>query len=919
MEIYGRDQELARVDAVFQACAAGPSGLLIEGEAGIGKTTVWRAGVRAAQARGYQVLSSRPAEADASLAYAGLGDLVGGVELEAYDALPAPQRHALDVALLRCATDGVAPEPRAVFAGFVTLLGGLAAQRPTVVAVDDVQWLDAPSLRALAFAARRVDRFPLVFLASQRVNGHAAAAEWLDPADRVRLAPLSPAALHQLIKERLGWSPSRPTLLRVHALCAGNAFYALEIARVLVESGRAEAHDSWPIPKDVRQLVESRVRALPRAARSALRAAAAASQPTTDLLDPAALEAAQGTGLVSVGDDGRLRFAHPLYATAIYVGMSPAERAAVHADLAEREPNAEKRARHRSLSVDAPDEGIAVDLDTAAARARARGAPEIAAELQQFALEKTPPMHRVNAARRAFAAAVDLFRAGSLQQAATLVSELTHADDPAARGQALRLLAQVRFREENYVEAFRLLTAAAAEADGDAVTEALVRLDLTLAHLSFSLDHSAAAPQADAALALAERIGDRALLARALGAKTLTDFLLSRGLDEDRLARSLALEDPESDGPLELQPTLIAGFLAGYTGRLDDARAFLLPLRQRLLERGQDTDLPLLVLTLAWFEIAAGNFAAARQLADEGLATAMLGKTLVAHALACSALLEAHTGNAARCRAHAAEALAAIGNAEHCLVLIWSTSALGHLELALDDPAAARDALEPLTSFYERERVHEPTLVTFLPDAIEALISLGELERAGRLTELLERSAERFARPSASAAGARCRALLLAAANDIEGALAATDRALAANEQTPMPLDLARTLIVRGRILRRARRKAPARDALQQAAETCEQLGAPLWAARARRELARLTSRREPNELTATEERVAALAASGLTNREIAAAAFISQKTVEANLSRIYRKLTIRSRAELGLRLAQLAPNAENTQSHQTR
>ena len=153
MEIYGREQELARVEALLDACSTGSSRLLIEGEPGIGKTTVWRAGVESARARDYRVLSSRPAEADSSLAYAGLADLVATVDTAAFDALPGPQRHAIDVALLRRAADGRPPEPRAVFAGFVSLLRGLAAQGPMLVAVDDVQWLDGPSAFTLWFAA----------------------------------------------------------------------------------------------------------------------------------------------------------------------------------------------------------------------------------------------------------------------------------------------------------------------------------------------------------------------------------------------------------------------------------------------------------------------------------------------------------------------------------------------------------------------------------------------------------------------------------------------------------------------------------------------------------------------------------------------------------------------------------------------
>jgi DNA-binding CsgD family transcriptional regulator len=371
------------------------------------------------------------------------------------------------------------------------------------------------------------------------------------------------------------------------------------------------------------------------------------------------------------------------------------------------------------------------------------------------------------------------------------------------------------------------------------------------------------------------------------------------------MARALELESLDDECVIEARPTLIAGLLAFYTGDLERARTLLYPLRARLLERGEDTDLSLLSINLGWLECVAGDFEAARALSAEALRCAELGGAMIAHALAFASLLDAHEGNEAECRAEAAAAIAAMGEIEFCLVIQWTSAALSLLELSLGNAAAARDAAQPLTDFFGDREVVEPAHLLTFPDGIEALIELGEHERAAQLTELLATSGRAFDRAWAIASSARCEALLLAARGDIEGGRVAVERAIGELERLPLPFDLARTLIIKGQIERRAKRRAVAKDSLERAVEICDEIGATIWAKRARGELSRLGGRRDPDELTATEERVAALAASGLTNREIAAAAFMSPKTVEANLSRIYRKLGIRSRAELGLRLAE--------------
>src|SRR5215831_13551674 len=231
-------------------------------------------------------------------------------------------------------------------------------------------------------------------------------------------------------------------------------------------------------------------------------------------------------------------------------------------------------------------------------------------------------------------------------------------------------------------------------------------------------------------------------------------------------------------------------------------------------------------------------------------------------------------------------------------VALWP---LGFVALSAGDAAEAHRLLGPLTEQVASIGLGEPMVAPFVPDDVEALLTLGELEQAERLLEPFEQKGAALDRPWALATGARCRGLLLAAKGDAQAAVAAVERALDYHDQLQMPFELGRTVLVAGRIQRRLRQKRAARESLEQARATFDELGTPLWSAQASSELGRLGLRRPASAgigLTQTERRVVALAASGRTNREIAAQLFISPKTVQANLGKVYEKLGIHSRAE---------------------
>jgi predicted ATPase len=396
--LIGRGAELARVEEFLDTVGSGPVALLLEGEIGIGKTTLWNQGLASAGARGQHVLRCRPGERETQLAYAALGDLLADVPEAALSGLPAPQRRALEVALLRAEPEGEQSLQRAVGLGLLGVLRALAERTPTLLAIDDVQWLDHPSENALAFVARRLRDEHIGLFCVRRGAGPETPLE-LDRAlpaarfERLALGGLGAGEMELLLRADLGVTLSRRTLERVRRAAGGNLFFALEIGRALVERGEPlEPAGELPIPANLQELVRERLELMPPAARTAAQVAAALSRPTVTVVDAALAAAGAGpaaAAAVAAGvleqDGERLVFAHPLLATVAYQLLAAPERRALHARLAEILDDPEERARHLALAADRPDEAVATALETAARRAAARGAPDAAAELLEGA------------------------------------------------------------------------------------------------------------------------------------------------------------------------------------------------------------------------------------------------------------------------------------------------------------------------------------------------------------------------------------------------------------------------------------------------------------------------------------------------------------------------------------------------------
>jgi DNA-binding CsgD family transcriptional regulator len=908
--IFGREHELARAEAFLNAADKRFGVLRLHGEPGVGKTTIWRDVIRRADDRGFKVLSCRPAEAETTFALSGLADLVEPVESERYAALAPPQRRALEVALLRVDPTGTGLDSRALATAVRSLLANLSAEGPLLVAIDDVQWLDPDTAAIVQFVLRRLAGTRMKWLFAARLpepgwlaNGGLAAPELQTI---VQLGPLPLSAIHQMLRSRIDTPMSRPALRRVHQASAGNPLFALEIARALGTPARTGAVAPLGIPVSLRGLLADRIPALSPGARAALLSAAALSHPTVELVEQASsatgLAAAEETGLLRA-EAGQIVFAHPLYASVVYDSVSRLQRSELHLRLARLVSDAEERARHLALATVHAEENVARTIEDGAATARSRGAWESAADLFERARTLTPPCQPDAAHRRIIAAAQCRVYAGERARARELLADvLTRALSRPLRADALRLLAEISYNDEQVAEAGRLYREALGYTDDPRL---MVMIELGLSFLSGQLaDPVAGSLHARRALAQAEVTGDKALLAPALALTTLYDYLTGRGVSWDTVQRSLALEDRGTIMPLMWRPSTIEGLVLAYVGRHSEARNRLAEVWTGALDRGDESDLAFIGLWRSWLDSRSGNFAMALALAEEAISVASLtgSESVRMHLLAQRALVHAYRGDVAETLKDCAEAAV---RSESPWVRVWIAAARSALELSRGDFGAAWAACREVTSAIEQYGLAEPVPAFFLPDAIEALVAMGALDRAEKLLDAFADRGRELDRAWALATAGRCRGLLLATRGDIPGAREVLEQALAQHDRFDMPLERARTLLVSGVVERRARKPARARDLLEQALEICEQLGAALWAQRARQELGQLAARRARNrELTGAERRVAEASARGLTNRDVAAALFLSPKTVEAHLSSIYRKLGVKSRAALGTYMA---------------
>ena len=728
----------------------------------------------------------------------------------------------------------------------------------------------------------------------------------------VHVGPLPQDAIERVLRDKVGEGFPLTTLRSIHEMSGGNPFFAQEIGLALLRrGGDVAAGERPPIPDRLQELIEDRLEGLPAKTVEALEVVSALSAPTMDAIAaaiaPSAADDRLGpaieNGVVEVVGD-RLRFTHPLLASAVYQRTPLARRRKLHARLATIVRDPEERARHLALSVEGPDVAVAGALEEAALLASSRGAPQSAAELWEMARRATPRERGEDLVRRTHQAGVTHYECGDTSLARSVLEQAVDLSMAGpARGRVLLDLGMGLAETEGWRSAWAVFEAARGEAGDDLALRALIEQNLGYVWL-FRGDLAASERHARAALELAEELQDPRVMAEAFQAYPFVEFLLGRGVDQELLDRGIALEG-HMEGEFKshvLRASFVVAQLLKFTDRLDEARRTFTELLGDAAAHGVTGPIPQILYHLAELECRAGNWDAAMEHARESRAAAQrIGMgALSSEGHFAVGLVEAHLGRADPARLEALEGLRVAEAAGEILLLIPNLAVLGFLELSLGRPAEADAYLSRAVELEQAMGVREPAYFRIVPDEVEALVALGRLDEAEALLAPFEDAGRSLDRAWAMATGARCRALVFAARGDLQGASEAADEAIRHHERLPLPFELGRTLLVRGAVERRTKRKREARETLTKALEVFDGLGAALWADKARAELARIGGR-APSllELTPTEDRVAALVAAGSTNREVADALFVSVHTVEANLKRIYRKLGIRSRTEL--------------------
>ena len=911
VEMVGRDDELGSVSAFRKrrATVQGPLAIALEGEAGIGKSTLWRAAVEDARGRGLRVLAARPAESERSLAYAGLGDLLDGVLDDVLPSLTPPRRRALEVALLVEDAGGEPVDQRALGVAVRTALE-LLAEDELVLAIDDLQWLDASSASALGFALRRLPEASVTLLWTRRLDGpeQPSAVEDALDADRIerlRIGPLSVGAIHQVLRSLLAGGVPRPTLLRVHEVSGGNPFYALELARTLADTG-ATRDPTRPlaVPERLEELVSARLDGFAGATHDALVLASADARLTPTQLAGAgiergALDPALDARVIEL-EGGSVRFTHPLLASVLYQGLTAAERQAVHRRLAELTNDPSARARHLALSADGPDATLAAALERAASRAAAQGAPIAAGELSEHAVRLTPAERRSDADRRLAAAVRAHLAAGEVDRARLLAADLVaHASAGAACAEALSVQAET----EDVPLAIPLLKEALLEPDVPLALQASVHHRLGLL-VRFTEGLEAAEQHALAAVELAEELGNAEILASALGGLALIRFNAGKpGALE--LAEQATAVAAGVNAPFVREAVFALAHILVWSGHLDRARTVLEALYRDSSERDER-----IVADALWYlalaELRAGHLDQAERYAEHSRALSaqyVRDDADSPQSLYPSTLAAAHRGDLVR--AHdLAERCCRLSDL-HGTRLQAPPATLGLIEFWSGNTDAAIACFEAAEQIDDAADGSEPAMTWWRAEQIELLLELGRVEDAVARLDDWEAAARRLDREWVLAHATRCRGLVAAAVGDVEQAVALLEEAVDRHEAAGDPFSRARALLALGVTRRRARQKRPAREAIEQAQAAFEELGAERWAERARDELGAIGGRTRSEGLTPAEQRVADLVANGRTNAEVAAALFLSERTVASHLTHVYAKLDVRSRTELSRKLAE--------------
>jgi DNA-binding CsgD family transcriptional regulator len=898
----------------------GPAGFVIEGEPGSGKSTLWDGGVDAACELGHQVLRSQPSSSETDLSYAGLSDLLSKILPHVLDAIAAPQREALEVALLLRAEGAQPVTAHAVGLAVLSTLRATAANSPVLIAIDDVHWLDQASLDTLTFAMRRLGDEPVRLLLAARggwavdplaLDAPPPSARWrefvdalpvfqtllLDPLGATQVARLLPASL----------TPAQ--VRQVTEQSGGNPFWALQSAATL------QSHDT-SVPQLARSLSRRLAAALSADAAAALAVVAAAGRidvpQTLDALngrvaDPiAALDAAVVAGVL-LESERRVTVAHPLIGAAMVEGLPPGQRHALYRRLAALMDNPERSAHFLALAAGSgPDSAVAAALDAASSSAHARAATPAAAQFAEQAVLFTAAGDATDLLRRRIRAGELLFLAGeverSLQQLEAVdVDNLAHDDFE----RVLPLLVDAIYLVRGLPSAAAAVVDAVQTVGPDERRRAVV----------FALGSDPAyglregrRAAADEAIRSAEAAGSGVAglaLHRALVNLAAAKVAAAEGLDGELLDRAAALEDDLTIDRLYDLADLICGVWSACVEQMDASRAALRRCIRLARERGDLSGLSSFLGYLAWTEALAANYpaaASALETADEAATWHRIAPPYTT--LYARVALRIADGDLDTASELLDTALPE-DNATTPESRLYGAFLRGIVSGYRGDSEKASRHFERAASYADALEWADPGLRLYLDSGLaEAYVAIGRVTDAARISSWLAEVGARLNRPTLLGQAHRIDALVAVAEGNFDAAVAAARNAVAASEMSPLRREIVRSLLVLGRIERRRKGRRQAREALQAALAKATEIGHEPLRRQADQELARAGGARAGDTLTATEQRVAELIGAGASNRVAADSLFISVRTVETHVAAIYRKLGVRSRAEVAKWLA---------------
>ncbi|GAA1150436.1 LuxR family transcriptional regulator [Kribbella jejuensis] len=905
-ELVGRTGLVERATKQLETSGS----VLLYGPTGIGKSALARALVADRCRKGCRILSAAPSNSEAGLPYVTLLDLLSSQLEFAWQVLPDHLRQPLEVALLKASAPDTVRDELAVRLAVLHVLRRLATTGPVLIVVDDIQWVDPSSLEVLTFCARRLSDGVHLLATEQVADGDLPmmADACPEPVLQLEVPPLTEPDVLGLLRQRLSSPLPVRTARRIFAASAGNPFMALELGRAVLRHPKSVSpNDPLPVSSRLKTLLGERLADTSATTHELLLHAASSPRPTTTQLArsldrpiDADLAEAEELGLIDISAE-RLRFTHPLLREFVYAEATSADRRRAHAKLAAVVDEPVENATHRALATQAADVQLAAAIEEAAAVAAGRGAPGAAATLWRLSAERTPVTEADERARRLTRAADEAAAAGHVAESADMAQLAAQvATKPETRVPALLLCADAVWPERD--RRVELLTEAFEAAAGDKALEARVRIELSNSHY-FDRNLDGAREEARIAEQLAREVGDTEALVDALSAAS--SVLISRDAGES--ADAVLQQAAELAKGLPLTRTAVnarqmAAMQELFRGRTAEAITAINALADEVREHGAMRWLASVLISATAIHERSGRGAEALAAGHEcyQLMQDIGDESEVGLVVASRA--EWVGGSAAMARQFAEAALEGVrlvGNDE------WTgpaLAAIGMIGVLTGDPQRAVEAFDAIAESGEAAMPFDPAVIPWHADYAEALVAAGRLDDAAALIAEIRARAESLDRVVVKLGLDRAEALLIAKQGDPAAALELLEKSLGTAGDRVYPLDLARGELTRGRIARQARRRSVARTAFLDAIEQFESYGAPAWREVAETELARLdvpSRSRQPSELTDNEQQIVSMVRDGSTNREIAAALYLSVKAVESQLTRLYRRFGVANRTQL--------------------